>query len=97
MLSEQQKTSEDIFTLPISGKTVELDDVKKADGHLLMKARAMADENMSAGIYVLSKLCKINGKQLTADEILDLDLEDVVYLEQLYIDSKKKLISIQKT
>ncbi|MBQ9688017.1 hypothetical protein IJV79_00110 [bacterium] len=80
------------FRLPISSKTVEIEDVKKADGHMLMKARMLADSSISSGIYVLSMLCKIDGESVTAEEILDLDMEDVLAMEDEYIKLKKKLV-----
>ena len=85
------------FKLPISGKQVEMDDVRKADGHLLMKARLLSDNGISAGIYILAELCKFDGEKFTADDILDLDMEDVVALEDFYFATKKKLILTQKT
>ena len=84
------------FKLPISGKTVEMSDVRKADGHMLIKARMLADDVVSAGVYILSQLCKIDGKDVTAEDILDLDMEDVVALEDHYLTLKKNLISVQK-
>lgn len=84
------------FKLPISGKTVEMSDVRKADGHMLIKARMLADDVVSAGVYILSQLCKIDGKDVTAEDILDLDMEDVVELEDQYLNLKKKLISPPK-
>lgn len=84
------------FKLPICGKTVEFDDVRRADGHLLMRARQLADERISAGIHILASLCKIDGEKVTADDILDLDMEDVVALEDKYLALKKNLISIPK-
>ena len=92
------KTEENItkeihtFKLPISGKKVEMSDVKKADGHMLMKARLCADENVSAGIFILSKLCKIDDEVVTPEDILDLDMEDVVAMEDEYISLKKKSV-----
>lgn len=85
------------FTLPISGKTVEMADVKKADGHMLMKVRKLADDAANAGVYIMAELCKIDGEKVTADDILDLDLEDVVAIENEYIEQKKKLTLTQKT
>lgn len=84
------------FKLPISGKTVEFDDVKKADGHLLMRARMLADERISAGVHILTALCKIDGEKISADDLLDLDMEDVVALEDKYLALKKNLISNPK-
>ena len=83
------------FKLPISGKTVEMSDVRKADGHMLIRARMLADDVVSAGVYILSQLCKIDGKDVTAEDILDLDMEDVVALEDQYLTLKKNLISVQ--
>ena len=78
------------FKLPISDKTVEMSDVRKADGHMLIKARMLADDVVSAGVYILSQLCKIDGQEVTAEDILDLDMEDVVALEDEYLALKKK-------
>lgn len=91
VMKKQKEDNKNIFTLPISGKTVEMTDVKKADGHMLMKARMIADTDISAGIYILSQLCKIDGNDVTVDDILDLDMEDVVAIEDVYLKLKKKL------
>ncbi|MBR1754016.1 hypothetical protein IJ732_04190 [bacterium] len=84
------------FKLPMSNKTVEFDNVQNADGHLLMRARMLADERVSPGVHILAALCKIDGEKVTADDILDLELEDVVALEDYYLTLKKNLSLIRK-
>ena len=92
----EQKENSYTFELPISGKTVEMADVRKADGHLLMKVRRMAEDDISTSVYVLAELCKINGEKVTPEDILDLDMEDVLTIETEYLEQKKKLILTKK-
>ena len=94
---ENQTNDENILILPISGKKVEFDDIRKADGHLLLKARQAAEGTAATAAFIYAELCKINGEKVTAEDILDLPLEDVVAIEDKYIELKKLLISAQKT
>ena len=97
-MTNYKKTNEKqiyTFTLPVSGKIVEMADVKKADGRMLMKARKMVDDQINTGIYIMAELCKIDGEKVTVDDILDLDMEDVVEIENQYVEQKKKLILMQ--
>ena len=93
----EQKENLYTFQLPISGKTVEMQDVRKADGHMLMKVRKMTDDHVNTGVYIMAELCKINGEKVTPEDILDLDMEDVVTIENEYIEQKKKLTLARKT
>lgn len=94
---ENQTNDENILILPISGKKVEFDDIRKADGHLLLKARQVAEGTAATAAFIYAELCKINGEKVTAEDILDLPLEDVVAIEDKYIELKKLLISARKT
>ena len=84
------------FTLPISGKKVEFFDIQRADGHMLMKARMLCSEGTSVGLYILSQICKVDGEQITQQDIMDMDFEDVIELENQYTNLKKKLLSHHK-
>ncbi len=94
---EKQENNENIIVLPISGKTAEFEDIRKADGHLLLKARMAAEGGIKTAGFIYAELCKIDGEKVTADDILDLALEDFVAIEDKYADLKKLLISARKT
>ena len=94
---ENKTNDENILILPISGKKVEFDDIKKADGHLLIKARQAAEGGAATAAFIYAELCKIDGEKVTAEDILDLPLEDVVAIEDKYVELKKLLISARKT
>ncbi len=94
---ENQTNNENILILPISGKTVEFEDIRKADGRLLLKARMAAEGGIKTAGFIYAELCKIDGEKVTADDILDLPLEDFVAIEDKYADLKKLLISVRKT
>lgn len=92
-----EQDAQNTFKLPISGKTVVMDDVSKANGHMLFKARKRADDIMKIGLYLICELCTFDGEKITPDDILDMDEIDVNELENRYIEAKKKLILMPKT
>lgn len=92
---EQEKESDNnpkIIKFELSdGKKVEMD-FEKANVRILMKARLQQEQcknAVSQSLFVLALICKIDGKEYSVDEILDLDIHDYVLMEQVYLNKKK--------
>lgn len=86
-----KERNEKIIEFELSdGKKAEMD-LSKANGHLLMKARMQQNARLeiSQSVFVLALLCKIDGRDYSVDEILDLPLEDVLLLEMVFQTKKK--------
>ena len=88
---EQEDFAKNILILPMSDKKVEFNDISKADGHMLLRARKLSGGDVSTSIYILAELITIDGEKVTAHDILDLDLEDVSAIEDKYLELKKLL------
>lgn len=92
-IQQENKTEDNpkIIKFELSdGKKVEMD-MNRATGKLLMEARLLQEntQKVSLSIFILSLLCKFDGLSLSADEILDLNLDDVLLLEGVYTTKKK--------
>ncbi len=99
---EKYKKPDEVLILPVSGIEVKMD-TTKATGHLLMKARSESGGGASSGVFLMAHLCTFNGEEKTGFDILDFDAEDVLALEDYYIQkktyqilSRKKLSQSQK-
>lgn len=102
-IKEQEiKKPDDVLILPVSGLEVKMD-TTKATGHTLMQARQESNGVATSGVFLIAKLATFNGELKTGFDILDLDAEDVLALEDYYIQKKtyqiltrKKLLQSQK-
>ncbi|MGN1125535.1 MAG: hypothetical protein ACI4SM_05050 [Candidatus Gastranaerophilaceae bacterium] len=99
---QEVKKPDDVLILPVSGLEVKMD-TTKATGHALMQARQESNGGATSGVFLIAKLATFDGEQKTGFDILDLDAEDVLALEDYYIQKKtyqiltrKKLLQSQK-
>lgn len=67
------------FTLP-SGIEVEMD-LNRFNVRTVMEARTCANGGFKTTLFILEKICKFNGKTLTAPELEELDGFDFIELE----------------
>lgn len=92
---QEVKKPDDVLILPVSGLEVKMD-TTKATGHVLIQARQESNGGATSGVFVIAKLATFNGEQKTGFDILDLDAEDVLALEDYYIQKKTYQILTRK-
>ena len=92
---QEVKKPDDVLILPVSGLEVKMD-TTKATGHVLMQARQESNGGATSGVFLIAKLATFNGEQKTGFDILDLDAEDVLALEDYYIQKKTYQILTRK-
>lgn len=94
-INDKATLANDDHTVLTLTSGVEADmDFTKATGRTLVKARTATNGDFRATAYIIAEVTLFDGKKITGEDILDMDVADYALLEASWNErNEKKLLS----